>query len=174
MVPEQAMPAYWQWWHNELCLPINNGVRTSCAYLLKMVAERAVPAYWQWWQNKLCLLTDNGGRTSYACLLTIVWERAVPAYWQWWQNGLCLLTDNGGRTRCACLLTMVAEYHLVSLVLLIRTLDNPSLKPGPADTAHLSKIFHGFTQSVLGIRGIVHCCDVLSNSQTYCLDAIKK
>ena len=74
---------------------------------------------------------------------------------------------------CACLLTMVAEYHLVSLVLLIRTLENPSLKPGPEDTAHLSKLFLGFTQSRLRIRGIVPCCDVLSNSQKSCLDAIK-
>jgi len=77
-------------------------------------------------------------------------ERAVPAYSQWWQNELCLLTDNGDRTSYACLLTMVAEYHLVSLVFVIRTLDNTSLKPGPADTAHLSKLFHGLTHSLLG------------------------
>jgi len=69
---------------------------------------------------------------------------------------------------------MVAEYHLVPLVVLIRTLDTPSVKPGLADTAHLSKLFHGFIQSLLGIRGIVPCCDVLSNSQKSCLDAIKK
>jgi hypothetical protein len=128
----------------QLCL-----LTDSCACLLTTVAEGAVPAYWQ-----LCFLTD-----SCACLLT-----AVPAYWQ-----MCLLTDC-----CACLLTMVAQYHLVSLVLPIRTLDNPSLKPGPADTAHLSKIFHGFTQSLLGIRGIVPYCDFLSSSHKSCLDGIKK
>ena len=187
--------AYWQWWQNELCLLTDNGDRMSCACLLTMVTERAVHAYWQWWQNELCLLTDNGGRTSCACLLTMVTERAVHAYWQWWQNELCMLADNGDRKSCACLLTvvaeravhaywqwwqneraclltMVAEYHLVLLVLLIRTLDNPSLKPGPANTAHLSNLFHGFTQCLLGKRGIVPCCDVLSNSHKSCLDAI--
>jgi hypothetical protein len=104
-VAEQTVPAYWQWWQNEMCLLTNNRGRTKCACLLTIVAEWAVPACWQWWQNELWLFTDNGGGRSCACLLTMVAKRAVPAYWQRWQKEMCLLTDNGGWTKCACLLT---------------------------------------------------------------------